>query len=150
MIRPACWPRLLASDGALLAVIALAGSAATSPDAPRQDRARAALLAADSALGARASAEGLLTALSGGLARDGYFLVEGQPILRGSEAILRQLRRDPSAGVATGRVSWSPLLAEVSADGTHGYTVGRIVVRTPGDSTAHGKYLAYWRRTPAD
>lgn len=113
---------------ALLAALVAAGCGTAPPPEGRD-----ALLAADRGAGA---------SLAGVLAEDGYLLAPGLPIVEGREAILREL------GDSAGPVERRPLAAMLSADGTHGYTLGRTLARL-GDSTIHGKYLAYWRREGA-
>lgn len=100
--------------------------------ATASDRAadRQALLAADSAL-----------ALDGASFTDSaLYLHPGAPLVRGARQI--------NTYIANAKIARSlrrePLFADVSADGSFGYTWGW----TLGDST-RGKYLACWRKAPA-
>ena len=90
-------------------------------------------MAADRALGAT---------LGPALTEDAYYLAPGRPVLAGRDAIVRALA--PPAGR---RAERTPLVAAVSADGSHGYTAGRLLEHPgAGDAPTHAKYLAYWRR----
>ena len=101
---------------------------------------RNALLAADRAY-ARA---GLLAAFSD----DAAYLHPRAPLIRGKEAIRAFLDTTFRPGRAT--LTWSPVFADVSSDGTRGYTYGWTRVTTHGDGGAplveRGKYLACWRK----
>ena len=79
--------------------------------------------------------------LEGVLAPDVHYLAPGLPVIEGREAVAREL--DAADSGSTRR----PLVIELSADGSQGFTAGRTTVPS-GDSTRHGKYLAYWRRDP--
>jgi len=74
------------------------------------------------------------------LASDVHYLAPDLPVVEGREAVAREL-----AAVEWGATR-HPLVAEVSADRSHGFTAGRTVVA--GGPARHGKYLAYWRREP--
>ena len=97
---------------------------------------RDALLAADRTLSERTASlglvEGFLPALIGGAA----YLHPGAPLLRGSEQIRTFLESDTLEQLA-----WSPVFADVSADGRLGYSYG--FVRSEGK---RGKYLACWQK----
>ncbi len=48
-----------------------------------------------------------------------------------------------------GRLTWTPLFAEVSAAGDLGYTSGPYQYRPPGsDAVGHGHYVSVWRKQP--
>ena len=104
-------------------VVALAGCAPASAGDPAEP-----LLAADRGAGT----------LRGALAEDVFYLAPELPVIEGRDAVAGALGTDSS-------VARHPLVAEVSADGSHGFTAGRTTVPA-GDSVRHGKYLAYWRR----
>lgn len=95
---------------------------------PGGDHDRAALLAADREL---ARTTDVLSAFS----EDAAFLYPGARLVRGRKAIRALL---DSAGA--GDLSWTPAYADVSDDGTVGYTYGWT---RSGDQ--QGKYLACWR-----
>jgi ketosteroid isomerase-like protein len=107
----------------LLALLALA-------TLPSGERDRAALLAADREL---ARSKDVLSAF----ADDAAYLYPGARLVRGKTAIRALL---DSAGAGGGDLTWTPAYADVSDDGTLGYTYGWT-------HSAHqqGKYLACWR-----
>lgn len=95
---------------------------------PDRGRDRATLLAADRA---HARSPDFLSAF----ADDATYLHPGAALVRGREAI-----RGVLAG-APGPVTWTPEYADVSDDGTLGYTYGWTHL-----ADQQGKYLACWRR----
>jgi len=97
---------------------------------PDQARDRATLLAADRA---HARATDFLSAF----ADDATYLHPGAPLVRGRDAI-RAVVKD-----SLGPVVWTPEYADVSDDGTLGYTYGWT-----RQADQQGKYLACWRRQP--
>lgn len=101
---------------------------------------RVALLAADRALAGRTAArgvQGFLPALSDSAA----FLYPGAALLRGATAIRAFVQSADSIGTVT----WTPAFADVSSDGTFGYSYGWT--RAAG---GRGKYLACWRKRGND
>ncbi|HEX7239420.1 MAG TPA: DUF4440 domain-containing protein, partial [Longimicrobiaceae bacterium] len=118
----------------LLLAAAGCGTPAAPRAAPSPPDAREALAAADRAL----AAGGLVP----GMAPDAVYLLAGHPVVRGREAVAALLAADTSA-VAVRRET---LRAEVSADGTRGYTLGNLETRPPAGGVAHARYLAAWRR----
>ena len=94
-----------------------------------RQRDRAALLAADQA---HARASDFLTAF----ADDATYLHPGAPLVRGKAAIRALLD-----SAAVGAVTWTPQYADVSDDGSLGYTYGWTRL-----ADQQGKYLACWRR----
>jgi len=97
---------------------------------PDRERDRAALLAADRA---HARATDFLSAFTD----DATYLHPGARLVHGKDSIRAVLAAEPEAGPAT----WTPAFADVSDDGTLGYTYGWTQL---GDQ--RGKYLACWRR----
>jgi ketosteroid isomerase-like protein len=95
---------------------------------PDRERDRATLLAADRA---HARSSDFLSAF----ADDATYLHPGAPLVRGRDAIRRVLAGTP------GPVTWTPEYADVSDDGTLGYTYGWTHL-----ADQQGKYLACWRR----
>lgn len=93
-----------------------------------RERDRAALLAADRA---HARSTDFLSAF----ADDARYLHPGAPLVRGRDAIRAVLAGTPTA------VTWTPEYADVSDDGTLGYTYGWTHL-----TDQQGKYLACWRR----
>lgn len=96
---------------------------------PDRERDRAALLAADRELGRSTDA---LSAF----VEDAAYLYPGARLVRGKNAIRALL---DSAGAGT--LTWTPEFADVSDDGTVGYTYGWT-----RSAEQQGKYLACWRR----
>ncbi len=115
------------------------------PPSPAHGAARASLLAADRAHAAR-SGRSLTIGFPTALDRDVVLLYPDAPIVRGRAAAESLLRALPDAGRRAFR--WQPALAERSADGLRGYTLGYGQAIT-ADSVAPLRYLAYWRRSPA-
>jgi len=95
-----------------------------------RERDRAALLAAD-----RAHARA--TDFLGAFADDATYLHPGALLVHGRDAIRAVLVAAPEAGPVT----WTPAFADVSDDGTLGYTYGWTAL-----ADQRGKYLACWRR----
>jgi ketosteroid isomerase-like protein len=101
---------------------------------------RAALLTADRTLSDRTAGlgmiRGFLPALTGGAA----YLHPGAPLLRGIDRIRAFLESSDTLKPVT----WSPVFADVSADGRLGYSYG--FTRADG---RRGKYLACWLKERA-
>lgn len=133
---------------AVLAVSALVAFAvAACSRQPSADEQRAQLLEADRAF-ARATAERGVEGFQSFLAEDAGTLRPDQPILRGREAhaeLWRDLLEDPLR-----RIAWEPELAEVSAAGDMGFTVGRYEITeetaTGERVVATGHYVTIWRK----
>lgn len=84
-------------------------------------------------------------------AEDAVLLLDGLYALRGREAIAAHLLATPLESVE-GPMSWEPLRWDVSADGTLGYTTGRVWLDAPqaDGSTVrwYGRYVSVWKRGP--
>ena len=104
----------------------------------RADRAsdRDALLTADRTLAERTSSLGLVQGFLPTLTSGAAYLHPGAPMLRGSERIRAFLESDTLE-----KVTWSPLFADVSADGRLGYSYGFVY-----SDGKRGKYLACWQK----
>lgn len=98
---------------------------------------RDALLAADRTLSARTASLGMVDGFLPGLTGGGAYLHPGAPLLRGSETIRMFLQSSDTLE----KLTWSPVFADVSADGRLGYSYG--FVRSDGK---RGKYLACWQK----
>ena len=84
-------------------------------------------------------------------AEDGTMFSPGRPPVRGHDAI-RELM-GPAFDLDGFSLIWEPVEAEVSADGTLGYTHGTFEMYVPvedgGELTlTTGKYLTVWRKQP--
>lgn len=64
-------------------------------------------------------------------------------IVAGVDSVLAVFANSPDAG---GRMTWTPVGAGVSGDGTHAYTVGVGRVRRADGTRSQFKYLSYWIR----
>ncbi|MEP7064643.1 MAG: nuclear transport factor 2 family protein [Gemmatimonadota bacterium] len=145
----------------VVAALAACSHAASSPAAPSPQRApatlsaaqiaaRQTLLSADSALSLAAS-RSLHEAIAGGAAGDVVMLMPSLARVGTRDSVLATL---DSLNAATNRtLSWRPIRAELSADGTRGYTYGygRRVARTDTlTSVVPIQYLSFWRREAND
>lgn len=104
------------------------------------------LLAVDRAFNKMAAEEGLAKAFAAFMSDDARLLSErAQPVLgrAASEAAMAALPE-------TATLSWSPVEAVASKDGTMGFTWGRFVstyIAADGSTvTGHGKYVSIWQR----
>ena len=102
---------------------------------------RDALLAADRALSEKTAALGIVPGFLPAFAEDAAFLYPGAPLLRGVERI----RAFVGTGDSIQKQTWSPVFADVSADGQLGYSYGWT--RSP---ESRGKYLACWQKIGRD
>ena len=113
---------------------------------PAQLAARQSLLAADSSLSLIAS-RSLHDAMAAGASDDVVMLMPSLPRIGTRDSVLAAL--DSLNSVTTRTLSWRPIRAETSADGTRGYTYGygRRVARSDTlTSVVPIQYLSYWRR----
>ena len=102
------------------------------------------LLNADRALARGIAATGMAVAFVPALTDDAAYLHPGAPLLRGRPAI-----RAFFASVAPlGGLTWEPAYADVSTDGTLGYTYGwtRFGWGRYDGRKQQGKYLACWHK----
>src|SRR4051794_5416767 len=127
----------------ILAALALLLAAPTARAQTPQQNADS-LLAADRAFAA-AAAQAATPADAVAAMFDADVTMPGGPDLTtGRDAVLAQLRAAPAW--QSGSVTWRPVRAGISADGTQGFTYGFLTV-TAGDPARHDrKYLAYWVR----
>lgn len=140
-----------------MAVAACSHSAAPSRTAPppqpappalssAQISARNTLLSADSALSLAAS-RSLHDALAAGAADSIVMLMPALPRVVGRADVLAAI--DSLNAITNRTMSWRPIRAELSADGTRGYSYGygRRVARTDTlTSVAPIQYLSFWQR----
>jgi ketosteroid isomerase-like protein len=113
---------------------------------PAQLAARQSLLAADSSLSLVAS-RSLHDAIQTGASNDVVMLMPSLPRIGTRDSVLAAL--DSLNSVTNRTLSWRPIRAETSADGTRGYTYGygRRVARSDTlTSVVPIQYLAFWRR----
>jgi ketosteroid isomerase-like protein len=130
--------------------LAVAAGEPTAHRVPRNSSglrvARAELLAADRAFAARSTTTTLSNGIVGMLADHVTFVARGKGRLTTPGAVRDFLDSD-SANTGA-RLTWTPLRADVSADGTRGYTYGYATATLANGNEVPGKYLAYWRREP--
>ena len=105
------------------------------------------LLAADRGFATQATSVGVIAALTPMLADDVVMYVPGGPPVDGKAAAEAALRSNPDN--VKSRVRWTPVRGGVSADATHGFTVGYMTLTNPAGENVPLKYLAYWIKTPA-
>jgi ketosteroid isomerase-like protein len=132
------------ADASVAGPAAAADVAAQQGGSRRVDlrAARAALAAADRAHSDASDARGFVDGLTSAFADDAYFLRESAPLLQGREAIRTYLAASP---LATARLNWTTLRADVSADGSHGYTYGGGVYTRANGTTLFTRTISYWR-----
>ncbi len=120
--------------------------AAPAPLTASQLAARQTLLAADSALSLAAS-HSLHDAIASGASADVVMLMPALARIGTRDSVLAAL--DSLNAVTVRTLSWHPIRAELSADGTRGYTYGygRRVARSDTlTSVKPIQYLSFWRR----
>ncbi|HEY7859788.1 MAG TPA: nuclear transport factor 2 family protein [Gemmatimonadaceae bacterium] len=120
--------------------------AAPPPLSPAQITARNTLLSADSALSTAANSS-LHDALAAGAADSIVMLMPALPRIVGRDAVLAAI--DSLNAVTNRTMSWHPIRAELSADGTRGYTYGygrRVALTDTLTSVAPIQYLSFWQR----
>jgi ketosteroid isomerase-like protein len=110
------------------------------------EAARRSLLQADADFARDVSARGT-AAWAEAFAEDGAMLIANTPLVRGREKI-RELMADlgdPGKAKPELQIRWRPLGAQVSDDGTLGWTYGNSVsISARGEH--QGKYLTIWRK----
>ena len=108
---------------------------------------RASLAAAGNALSAAIAAQGVAAGLSGALADDALLLSPRVNLIEGRAAAVTFLASDP---LAPSTLAWSIIAADVSNDGTQGYTWGAGTSTFDfggGPTQGASFFLTYWRRT---
>lgn len=125
---------------AVIAVL-LAGCApaASSPTPSHGDV--ASLEAAEAAFDAESGAKGVPAAFHDFMSDEAWALSPGEPPAHGRAQLDAYYKDFP----ATDSLRWKLSHAEVSADGTMGWTWGTYEV-TSSSHPSHGKYLTVWRR----
>lgn len=107
---------------------------------------RAALIAAGNTLSAAIAAQGVAAALGAGFAEDVILLSPRVNLVQGRTAAGNFLSSDPSRPLA---LEWSVLAADVSNDGTQGFTWSQgssTFDFGTGASSRPSIFLMYWRR----
>lgn len=147
---------------ALLAGLSMACRDAFQPeDAPAfseaSDRAhldlreeRASLIAAGNALSDAIGSQGVAAGLGAALADDALFLSPRTNVVVGRDATISFLSTNP---IAPSAINWQVLAADVSNDGTQGFTwsEGAVTVNLgAGPTELPAFFLIYWRRTAGE
>ena len=110
---------------------------------------RASLIAAGNAVSAAIAQQGVAAALGDAFADDVVFLGARTNTIQGRAGAVEWLSTNPLAPSA---IAWEVLVADVSNDGTQGYTwaTGPFTANLgTGSSEFPGVYLLYWRRAGA-
>jgi ketosteroid isomerase-like protein len=111
---------------------------------------RASLIAAGNALSDAIASQGLIAAIGGALEQDALVLVPRAAVLEGRTAALSFLSTDPTAPSV---LKWKVIVADVSNDGTQGFTWGEgslTVDLGAGPAERPALFLIYWRRAASD
>jgi ketosteroid isomerase-like protein len=111
---------------------------------------RASLITAGNAVSDAIAGQGLLAALGDALADNVLFLSPRTPVLEGRTAALSFLSTNP---VAPSALHWEVIVADVSNDGTQGFTwsEGEFTINLgAGPVVLPGLFLIYWRRVSDD
>ncbi|HJU66289.1 MAG TPA: DUF4440 domain-containing protein [Gemmatimonadaceae bacterium] len=107
---------------------------------------RASLIQAANALSSAIAGRGLVPALADAFAEDVLFLTPRMPIIRGADAAISFLETSP---IAPTNMRWEVVKANVSSDGTHGYTwaLGSLTINFGAGATEGSwVFLTAWRR----
>ena len=67
--------------------------------------------------------------------------------ITGPAAIAAALNANPANDGA--KASWTPVRGGVSADGSHGFTIGFMTIVSEGKPVRHAKYVSYWIKRPS-
>jgi len=102
-----------------------------------------ALLAAERTASEASARVTFASAIVGALASDGTILWPGAPVVVGPAPVQRLLSAQRLLDSL--RITWQPLGAEVSTDGTVGATWGVAVAARDGSAPQLGRYIAAWR-----
>ncbi|MGC2696289.1 MAG: DUF4440 domain-containing protein [Candidatus Angelobacter sp.] len=126
-----------------LSVAAARAMAQSSPRAQgeKQERLQKELRDADLAF-AKQTAERRLEGWVGSFADDAAIIHDGKTVT-GKDALRRYY--EPVFADKNFTLSWTPTKAEVSTDGTLGYTYGDYEAKS-GNDTSRGMYATVWRR----
>jgi ketosteroid isomerase-like protein len=111
---------------------------------------RASLIAEGNAVSDAIADDGEISAFGSALAEDALFLSPRTAVLQGRAAALSFLSSNP---VAPSAISWQVIVADVSNDGTQGFTwsQGSFTINLGGGPIeTPGLFLIYWRRTAGE
>src|SRR4051794_19865070 len=127
-----------------MGLVVLAGALVIAASSPQN--AVDELIAADRAFSAASAKTDLVSGLSAMFAAD--IVIPNPPgtFAEGKDAVIAALRAN--ADNATSRTEWTPVRGGISADATHGFTVGFMTVHRGDGTSLPLKYLAYWIKLP--
>ena len=114
---------------------------------PDLREARGALIAAGNEVSAAIAAHGVAAGLGNALVGNAVLLSPRVPAIRGRDAASTFLATDPAA---PSDLSWEVIMADVSADASHGYTWSQgssTLDLGAGPTPLQTFFLIYWRRT---
>jgi len=103
------------------------------------------LLAADRDFSAASAKVELADGIGAMLDGDAAMPVPGG-FARGKDAVVAALKANPANAGA--RATWAPVRGGISADRSHGFTLGFMTVSADGKPDRKAKYLSYWIRRP--
>ncbi|HEX9935873.1 MAG TPA: DUF4440 domain-containing protein [Longimicrobium sp.] len=106
--------------------------------------ARAALAEADRAFAQATAARGMVDGFTSWFADSAAFLPSRSNMIRGRAAMQEYLRSAELFAALT----WTTARADVSADGTAGYTLGFGTATGRDGSTLHARLITFWRKQP--
>lgn len=116
----------------------------SSPQPPDHILLRESLRAADVAFSSASATKGFVATMAEAISPDVAILIDGAPIVHGASPVRELLLAQPS--LRDVRVSWQPIRALVSADGTLGVTIGFTSILGPSvDQHRFGRYVSVWR-----
>jgi len=118
--------------------ILLAGQASSNNAA---ETAFTALLETDKSFAAAAAGKSPVEAIPAMFAEDVNVPV-GAAFVQGRQKVVEAMKATPDN--VNGRVEWTPVGGNISADGTHGFTFGYMTTTRADGTTVPMKYLAYW------
>lgn len=104
-----------------------------------------ALMAADKAFSDMAKTKGPKAAYAAFGAPDLRMFDDGEGIVTGADNIQKIVEAEYAEG---GTVTWTPMEAVSSADGTMGFTTGEWLYVTEGSPEQSGWYITVWRKQP--
>ena len=105
------------------------------------------LLAADRAFSAASAKLDPVAGITAMLDEDAVMPQPGKGILVGKPAVTGAFKASPA--FQDGHVSWTPVRAGISADGTQGFTYGFLTAGAGDAAKRERKYLSYWIKRPA-
>jgi ketosteroid isomerase-like protein len=134
-----------------VAVLVVAGAGPTAAaESNGSSEAQRSLLAAERAYSARSAAVGFADATAEVLADNAVKLVDKSPPVVGKAAVVALTRAGWPPAEAKPSLTWEPLAASTSADGTMGFTYGTYTFTVPAKDgslrSSQGTFTTVWAR----